>query len=93
MALAFCVAAGAADAAQKNQRHGGKTSASNLAAIRLECFKQYGGWYDPSQKQWVMHGTTRTLPGRIEAVNSCVSQKAGIPLMQVPFIRERTVYQ
>lgn len=91
-ALAFCVAAAPADAAKKNAAKKGGAG-SNLAAIRLACFKQYGGWYDPNEKKWVMHGTIYTLPGKIEAVNSCVAQKAGIPLMQVPFIQERAVYR
>jgi hypothetical protein len=89
-ALVFCVVISPADAAKKSTARK-NTARSNLASIRLECFKQYGAWYDASTKRWVMHGTIYTLPGRIDAVHNCVAQRTGT--RPVPFLREERAYR
>jgi len=82
-ALAFCGAAAPADAAKK----GAAKTKSSLAAIQMECFKQYGAWYDPATKKWVMQGPYYHMASKIDAVNSCVTQRTGKP---APFIREQS---
>jgi hypothetical protein len=82
--LAFCGAVTCADAAKK----GAAKSRSSLAAIQLECFKQYGAWYDETTKRWVMQAPYYIMASRTDAINDCVAQRAG---KAAPFLRERTV--
>jgi len=87
-ALALCLAAGTAEAAPKGR--GKSAERSSLAAIRLECFKQYGAWWDAEEKKWVMRGTIYNLPGKVDAVNDCIAQRTGLP--RQPFMMEKTPY-
>jgi len=85
--LAFCGAAAPADAAKEGAKKDAAKPRSSLAAIQLECFKQHGAWYDAATKKWVIQGSYYHMASRIDAVNSCVTQRTG---KTAPFIREQT---
>jgi hypothetical protein len=68
-----------------------KKSASRLAAMQLECFKDQGGYYDDHYKQYVFQGTTMDIQMKTDAVTKCVAEKTGKPA--APFMRQRELNQ
>jgi len=91
MIKAWCCAAAAAlvlfgamvpaDAAKK------RAAKSGLTAVQLECFKQYGAWYDAASKQWKIEVPYYHVGSKMDAIENCVAQRTG--KRPAKFISER----
>jgi len=69
--MALCVAPAPADAAKK------RVATSGLSAVQLECFKQYGAWYDATSKRWKIEVPYYHVGSKMDAIENCVAQRTG----------------
>lgn len=82
MERTICVAAaaalalgGTAASAQDGKKSAGKKS--SFREIRIECWKQNGGWYDEATKRWTINVPYYHMGGKSDAINSCIAQRTG----------------